>query len=254
MILNFRTLGAGHPLIILHGIFGSSDNWQSQAKVLAEKYKVYLVDLRNHGNSFHADEFHYGLMSNDILALMEAEGLSEASILGHSMGGKVAMHVACRFPEKIRQLIVVDIAPRHYLPHHQQIFEGFHSVQLSALKSRKEADEQMAAKIGDFGVRQFILKNLYRNKEGQFSWKLNLSVIEKNIEQVGAALPEVYRFDKETLFIRGSKSDYIRDEDKATILKQFPKASIETVTGAGHWVHAEKPADLLAMVTDFLLD
>lgn len=252
MILNFRTLGEGEPLIILHGVFGSSDNWQSQARAFAEKYKVYLVDLRNHGNSFHSDAFDYRVMSEDVQALMKSEGLEKAHVLGHSMGGKVAMYLACQFPQLVTQLIVVDIAPKYYLPHHQQIFQGFRSVTLSSLQSRKDADTQMSTIITDFGVRQFILKNLYRNKDGEFSWKLNLSAIENNIEKVGAGLPEAYSYSGPVLFVGGSKSSYIQPEDNADISRRFPNSKLVTVEGAGHWVHAEKPADLIATVLEFL--
>lgn len=252
MILNYRTLGEGEPLIILHGVFGSSDNWQSQGKAFAGKFKVYLVDLRNHGNSFHSDEFDYQVMSDDVVALMESEGIEQAYVLGHSMGGKVAMNLACRFQDLVKQMIVVDIAPKHYLPHHQQIFQGFYSVDLASLKSRKDADTQMSSIIQDFGVRQFILKNLYRDKEGQFSWKLNLKAVEQNIEKVGEGLPEGYTYAGSVLFISGSKSSYIQAEDKADIKSRFPNSAIEVVEGAGHWVHAEKPAELIASVLNFL--
>lgn len=252
MILNFRTLGEGEPLIVLHGVFGSSDNWQSQARVFAEKYKVYLVDLRNHGNSFHSDDFDYQVMSDDIVALMKSEGLEKAHVLGHSMGGKVAMYLASQFPQLVTQLIIVDIAPKHYLPHHQQIFEGFRGVDLPSLQSRKDADKQMSTIIKDFGVRQFILKNLHRNKDGAFSWKLNLNTIEKNIENVGAGLPEGYGYSGPVLFVGGSKSSYIQAEDISDIEARFPNSQLITIQGAGHWVHAEKPVELIATVLDFL--
>lgn len=252
MILDFRTLGEGEPLIVLHGVFGSADNWQTQAKSFSESHKTYLVDLRNHGKSFHSEVFDYHVMSEDVAQLMQSEGIDQAYILGHSMGGKVAMHLACRYPQLVKKLIVVDIAPRHYLPHHQQIFDGFNSVDLANLTNRKEADTQMSTKIADFGVRQFILKNLQRDKEGQFSWKLNLRAIEQNIEKVGAGLPEDYSFSGPTLFIRGSKSDYIKPEDEYLIKKPFPDAKVNTVEGAGHWVHAEKPEALIDQVLHFL--
>lgn len=252
MILNFRTIGEGEPLIILHGVFGSADNWQSQAKAFAGKFKVYLVDLRNHGNSFHSPVFDYHVMSDDVVALMQSEGISKAHVLGHSMGGKVAMYLACRFPHLVTRLIVVDIAPKHYLPHHQQIFEGLYSVELPTLKSRKEADTQMSTTIKDFGVRQFILKNLHRDKDGKFSWKLNLSAIEQNIEKVGEALSENYSYSGPTLFVGGSKSSYIQPEDQVNIKLHFPDSETVIVEGAGHWVHAEKPAELITFVQQFL--
>lgn len=252
MKLNFRTLGSGDPLIIMHGVFGSSDNWQTLGKVFAEKFKVYLVDLRNHGNSPHSSEFDYEVMVKDIIELMDDEGIHQSHILGHSMGGKVAMNLATQYPQRINQLIVVDIAPKHYPPHHQQIFEGFHSVDLAHLQNRKEADEQMAQVISNFGVRQFILKNLDRRKDGTFAWKLNLEAIEKAIEKVGAGMEDHVSFDGSSQFIAGGKSDYITKEDHALIHSYFPNAQIETINDAGHWVHAEKPQELCKMVIEFL--
>lgn len=252
MKLNFRTLGTGEPLIIMHGVFGSSDNWQTLGKVFAEKFKVLLVDLRNHGNSPHSDEFDYDVMVKDVVELMDDEGLTKAHILGHSMGGKVAMHLATQHPDKVDKLIVVDIAPKYYPPHHQQIFEGFHSVDLENLENRKDADEQMAKVISNFGVRQFILKNLDRKKDGSFGWKLNVDAIEQAVENVGEGLEEDVSFDGTTLFIAGSKSDYITDEDHDLIREHFPKALIASVKDAGHWVHAEKPKELGEMVMEFL--
>lgn len=250
--LNYRTLGAGNPLIVMHGVFGSSDNWQSVGKVLAEGYKVFLVDLRNHGNSPHSDEFTYEAMAKDVIELMDDEGLDKAHILGHSMGGKVAMHLATQFSERVNKLIVVDIAPKYYPPHHQQIFEGFHAVDLKSLETRKDADEQMGKVISNFGVRQFILKNLNRTKEGNFEWKLNLSAIEKAIENVGKSIDEEVSFDGACLFIGGSKSDYITPEDHDLIRSHFKSATIVSIKGAGHWVHAEKPEELIKSVSQFL--
>ena len=252
MKLNFRTLGAGDPLIIMHGVFGSSDNWQTLGKVFAEKFKVYLVDLRNHGNSPHSDEFDYDVMVKDVVELMDDEGLTKAHILGHSMGGKVAMHLATQHEDRVDKLIVVDIAPKYYPPHHQQIFEGFHSVDLEKLENRKDADEQMSKVISNFGVRQFILKNLDRKKDGSFGWKLNVDVIERAIEKVGEGIEGEVSFEGTTLFIAGSKSDYITEEDHDLIREHFPKAIIATVKDAGHWVHAEKPKELGEMVMEFL--
>ena len=252
MKLNFRTLGTGDPLIIMHGVFGSSDNWQTLGKVFAENFKVYLVDLRNHGNSPHSDEFNYNVMVKDVIELMDDEGLNKAHILGHSMGGKVAMHLATQHADRVDKLIVVDIAPKYYPPHHEQIFEGFHSVDLENLENRKDADEQMAKVISNFGVRQFILKNLDRRKDGSFGWKLNIDAIEQAVEKVGEGIEGDVSFEGTTLFIAGSKSDYITEEDHDLIRKHFPKTVIATVKDAGHWVHAEKPNELGEMVMEFL--
>lgn len=252
MKLHFRTLGEGYPLIILHGVFGSSDNWQTLGKVFAEQFKVYLVDLRNHGNSPHSEEFNYTVMMEDVVELMKDEGIEHAHVLGHSMGGKVAMHLATNYSDLVSKLIVVDIAPKYYAPHHQQIFNGFHSVDLANLKSRKDAEDQMSKVISNMGVRLFILKNLNRDKEGNFSWKLNVNAIEKAIEKVGSAIEDGVSFEKDTLFISGGKSDYIQKDDHPMIKSHFRNAKIETVEGAGHWVHAERPDELEKLVLNFL--
>lgn len=252
MKLNFRTIGEGTPLIVMHGVFGSADNWQTVGKVLAQTHKVYLVDLRNHGGSPHSDVFNYDVMAEDILELMADEQLQEACLLGHSMGGKVAMTFATKYPDRVSKLIVVDIAPREYPPHHQQIFKGFHAVKLDSLSSRSEADQQLSEVIGHSGIRQFILKNLTRDKEGLFHWKLNLAAIEKAASRVGSRLAQDASFEKETLFIGGDKSDYIQETDKDEIKRIFPASSLSMIQGAGHWVHAEKPKELIQLVSQFL--
>lgn len=253
MKLHFRTLGEGKPLIILHGVFGSSDNWQTLGKVFAEKFNVFLVDLRNHGNSPHSDVFDYQAMVEDVIELMDNEALDSAYLLGHSMGGKVAMHLSTQHPDRVAKLIVVDIAPKYYPPHHQQIFDGFHAVDLSKLQSRKEADEQMASSISNAGIRQFILKNLNRDKDGNFSWKLNVQAIENAVERIGAGLEDAaVAYSGETFFIGGGNSDYIKPEDHKLIKTYFPNSSIVMISGAGHWVHAEKPVELSKAVLTFL--
>ena len=252
MNLHFRTIGTGKPLIILHGVFGSSDNWQTLGRDFAKYAKVYLVDLRNHGKSPHSDEFNYTTMVEDIIELLDDEGLEKVDLLGHSMGGKVAMYLAALHPERVERMVVVDIAPKYYPPHHQQIFDGFHSVNLTMLRSRKDADEQMKAAIPNFAVRQFILKNLYRDTKGNFKWKLNIEAIEKGVKEVGAGLEADVSFEGHSLFIAGSKSDYITNDDYPMIQSLFPRAEIITIKGAGHWVHAEKPDELQESVLNFL--
>lgn len=252
MKLNFRKFGSGHPLFILHGVFGSSDNWQTLGKEFAENFEVYLIDQRNHGDSPHDEEMNYKAMSEDLAELMEDENLSSIFLLGHSMGGKTAMHLACDHEEKVDKLIVVDISPVVYPPHHQQIFEGFHAVNLPSLQSRKDADLQMAEKISDLGVRQFILKNLTRDKNNNYTWKINLDVLERNIENIGAGLSEGQRFEKPTLFIGGSKSNYINNDTHAPIKRHFPSSEIKMIAGSGHWIHAEKPEELAQLVVEFL--
>jgi esterase len=256
MKLHFRKLGPDTstqtPLFILHGVFGSSDNWQTVGKVLSENRPVYLIDQRNHGLSPHDDVFDYPSMARDMYDLVNTEGLSKINLLGHSMGGKVAMFFAGKFSELLDSMIVVDIAPRSYPPHHQQIFEGFHAVDPPTLSSRKEAVDRLSSVIKHPSIQQFLLKNLNRENDGSFSWKHNLGVIEENIENIGVALPNDQTFEGRTLFIGGTNSDYIVAEDHIDIIHHFPHASIEMIQGAGHWVHAEKPKELIQMVDVFL--
>lgn len=252
MEMNFKSIGQGTPVIILHGVFGSSDNWMSIAKALGEHHKIYLVDLRNHGDSFHDEVFTYDAMMEDLEAFIKKEKIQDPIILGHSMGGKLAMKFAVNHPDLFDKLIVVDIAPRAYPPHHQKILEGLKSIDLEQLKSRKDADDALAEYIQEKGVRQFLLKNLTRDKDGHFKWKLNLPVIAQKIENVGEGLEEQLASDKPTLFIRGANSNYIRNEDMIVIVSIFPNAEVKTIEGAGHWVHAEQPEAFLSLVQQFI--
>lgn len=253
MKLAYREIGEGEPLIILHGLFGSSDNWLSIARELEDRFKVYLVDQRNHGDSPHSEEFTYTAMAADIKEFVEEHGLENPLIMGHSMGGKTAMTFAVTYPELLKKLVVVDIAPRYYPVHHDRILEGLQSIDVENLQSRREADKALAEYVAELGVRQFLLKNLGRNSEGGYEWKINLPVISEQIENVGEALEEEKRFEKPVLFINGEKSGYIqRERDEPLIQQIFPQAKIETIAGAGHWVHAEKPTDVVEKVRAFL--
>lgn len=254
MELHYRSMGEGQPIIILHGVFGTSDNWQTFAKQIADQYQVFLPDQRNHGLSPHSDEFDYHVMAEDLREFIENHQLENPVILGHSMGGKVAMFFATKYPDKFDKLIVVDIAPRAYPVHHQKILEALGAVKINEITSRKEAEDQMKPIIAEAGIRQFLLKNLKREDNDGFGWKLNLAVISQNIERIGEAVDDSQTVDKPVLFVGGEKSDYIREEDHPLIRKIFPKARITMVPGAGHWVHAEQPKLLLEEVTGFLKD
>lgn len=246
-------MGEGAPLIILHGLFGSSDNWLSIARELESRYKVYLVDQRNHGDSPHSEEFTYSAMAADLKEFVEEHDIKAPVVVGHSMGGKTAMNFAVTCPNLLRKLVVVDIAPRYYPVHHDVILKGLQSIDVESLESRREADKALSEYVPELGVRQFLLKNLGRNSEGGYEWKINLPVINDQIENVGEALDEESRFEKPVLFINGAKSGYIKKErDEALIQQIFPKATIETIPGAGHWVHAEKPAEVIEKVRTFI--
>ena len=237
MKLNFKKTGTGKPLVILHGLFGSADNWFSIAKELEKDFTLYLVDQRNHGDSPHSEEWNYGVMVEDLKELIDEEGLDRIYLMGHSMGGKTAMNFAVEYPERVDRLIVADIAPRYYEVHHQTILEGLNSIKLDQIKSRKEADDQLAKYIDEVGIRQFLLKSLGRNSEG-FVWKINLPVITENIEEVGEELDSDGKYEGPTLFLGGSNSNYIRQEDLPDILEHFPNYQIEFVQDAGHWLLA----------------
>ena len=252
MELNYKSFGEGYPIIILHGLFGTLDNWQTIAKKLAANYSVYIIDQRNHGRSPHEETFNYAAMAEDLQAFMESHWIYEAHIIGHSMGGKTAMQFALTYPDLVNQLVVVDIAPKAYEGGHQAIFEALFSLDLSTITNRKEADAALLDRIPDLGVRQFLLKNLSNDKKGGYKWKMNLPVIYKNYEQILAALENQETFDRPTLFIRGGKSDYIQEEDLSQIKTFFPAAELATVAEVGHWVHAAAPTALLTLVNAFL--
>jgi pimeloyl-ACP methyl ester carboxylesterase len=253
MELFYKELGEGEQsIIILHGLFGSSDNWQNIGKVFSERYKVYLLDLRNHGRSPHSDTFTYEAMHEDVQEFIEQHQIKQPIVMGHSMGGKVAMHVALSYPHSISKLVVVDICPKYYPVHHDRILEGLSSIDLSKISSRQEADEQLSKFERSYTVRAFLLKNLYRNEEGKFAWRLNLAVIHSQIENVGEAISTDQVFERPVLFINGAKSDYINQEDTDLIHTFFPGAVVETIVDAGHWVHAEKPDEFIAVTNNFI--
>ncbi len=242
MQLHSRIEGEGKPLLIIHGFIGMSDNWKSFGSLYAaEGFQVHMVDLRNHGKSPHSDEFNYTAMSNDILEYCENHNLSRISIIGHSMGGKVAMLFATTYPEMVDKLIIADIGPKYYAPHHQDILAGLNAVDFSTKPDRAEVEETLYPYIPDFGTRQFLMKNLYWIEPGQLAFRFNLPVFNAKIESIGEALPEGNHFDQPTLFIRGGNSKYILDTDLPEIKKHFPKFELATIPNVGHWLHAENP-------------
>lgn len=255
MKLHFRKLGEGQPLIILHGLFGSSDNWQTVGKLLSEHFEVYLVDQRNHGHSPHSDWWNYQSMSDDLFELITDNHLESAVVLGHSMGGKTAMLFAIEYPAKLERLIIADIAPKYYPVHHHEIIKALTSINLDTVHTRKEAEEILSQYLNDFGTKQLLLKSLYWKEETakKLDWRFNLRVISKNIEAVGEPLKVVNKkCFVPALFLRGEKSKYVLDSDFEQITKTFPNAQLKTIANAGHWLHAEQPILFVKEVIEFL--
>lgn len=235
--------GSGKPLLILHGFLGMSDNWKTLGVQFAsEGFEVHILDLRNHGRSFQSEEFSYELMVEDIVKYCNEHYLEKINLIGHSMGGKTAMLLAARYPELVDKLIVADIGPKYYAPHHQDILAGLNAVDFTLKPSRNEVEAIVSNYISDFGTRQFLLKNLYWQEPGQLAFRFNLAVFNKKITEIGVSLPADLVFEKPTLFIRGGNSNYILDEDFEAIKVQFPNAIFETIPNAGHWLHVENPA------------
>lgn len=253
MELHSRIEGEGKPLLIIHGFLGMSDNWKTLGTQFAQQgYQVHMIDMRNHGKSPHSEEFTYEVMVQDVYDYCQQHQLEKIHLLGHSMGGKIAMLFATTHPEKVEKLIVADIGPKYYAPHHQVILAGLNAVDFSTQPSRAEVEETVSGYIKDFGTRQFLLKSLYWVTPGQLGFRFNLDVFNRKIETIGNALPFENHFDKPVLFLRGDKSDYILDGDFETIRYHFPEAQIVTVKNAGHWLHAENPKDFYESVMAFL--
>ena len=254
MKLFYRQVGEnGSPIIILHGIFGSSDNWLTIGKILGETHRVYMVDQRNHGQSPQSGDFDYNVMAEDLKEFIDDHKIENLMLIGHSMGGKTVMQFAMNYPDRFSKMIVVDIAPKFYPVHHSMILQGLASINLKTLKSRTEANDLLKRFEENEGVRQFLLKNLWRNpaKNNEFDWRINVPVITKNIDIVGFELSNEKPVIKPALFIRGSESYYIQPEDERKIWELFPNYELITIEGAGHWVQADKPKEFIEIVTQF---
>ncbi|MGX7667139.1 alpha/beta fold hydrolase [Flavobacterium pedocola] len=253
MELYSRIEGEGKPFLIIHGFLGMSDNWKTLSGQFAQLgLQVHTLDMRNHGKSPHSEDFSYEIMVQDVYEYCEKHQLDRIYLLGHSMGGKVAMLFATTYPEKVEKLIVADIGPKHYPPHHQKILAGLNAIDFSQQPGRAEAEAVLSQYINDFGTRQFLLKNLYWVTPGQLGFRFNLDVFNRKIEVIGKALPFENTFEKPTLFLRGDKSDYILDADFETIRYHFPDSEIVTIQNAGHWLHAENPFDFFTVVSEYL--
>jgi esterase len=252
MQLHYQSFGAGFPLIIMHGLFGSSDNWQPVAKKLEARFEVSTVDLRNHGRSPHSEEFSYAVMAEDLREFMAQRGFARAHVLGHSLGGKAAMTFALQYPELVSKLVVVDMGPKTYAPWHVPLFEAMLALDLDLFRERGEIDKALAPVIPDVRTRMFLLKNLGRDDLWKFKWKLNLPSIYRNYPQLKDAIECNGTFNGPALFVKGGKSDHILAEDVPRIVKLFPRARVEELPSAGHWVHADDLEGLVKALKEFL--
>ena len=252
MRLHFKSLGHGPPLVMLHGLFGSGDNWLAVAPKLARQFRVFLLDLRNHGASPHNPEMNFSVMAADIAEFFDDQKLAAANLLGHSLGGKVAMQFAFDFPARVEKLVVVDIAPRAYPHEHDAIFAALLALDLRKYRSRKEVEDALAPALPDLALRQFLLKNLKLVSSSVFEWRIPLNAIFENYPKLCRALTANEPFSKPVLFIRGGESPYITDTDAPLIHQLFPHVKIETIFQARHWVHADAPDEFVRLVSEFL--
>ena len=242
----------GPAVIILHGLFGNQGNWAWHARELSAEYAVYAMDLRNHGRSGWSREHDYRVMAEDVLETMTDLGLEVAHVIGHSMGGKVAMQLALMAPDKVEKLVVVDIAPVAYENESFTPLEAMQAVPLDTITSREEADAALAEYIDTDAIRDFLLTNLQRDEQGRFQWRCNLEVIAEHFDSIRGALPAQGHFDGSTLVIKGSLSPYVQEKHRDDIERLFPDVSLKIIDSAGHWVHSEKPRAFLKIIRAFL--
>jgi esterase len=252
--LNYKEYGSGDKIVIvLHGFLGSLDNWHSLATEWGNNgLHIYTIDQRNHGRSPHTDHHSIPLMVEDLKDFMDQHYIDSAVILGHSMGGKVAMQFALDYPDRCSKLIVADMAPREYKPGHDDVFDAIFQVSLDTIQTRKEADDAMIPYLGDFGTRQFVMKSLERSADGHYRWKFNLRTLFQDYNDVIKAIHSSHAYSGPTLFIRGGLSLYVKDSDMDDIKALFPAAAIHTIDEAGHWLHADKPKAFYEVVLNFV--
>lgn len=254
MELAYREFGSGQPLIILHGLFGQSDNWNTLAKRFAEKgFHVFTIDQRNHGLSPHSDEWDYYAMAADLHEFIKFHSLEAPILLGHSMGGKTVLFYDMLYPGTAKKIIVADIAPRAYEPHHDAVLKALNAVDFSDINTRKEAEAVLSQYLDDFGTKQFLLKNIYWKEDAskQMDWRFNLKTITEKYNNIGVESPEG-KSDTPALFMRGEKSNYITEPDEKDIAARYSNYQMETIANSGHWVHAEQPEAFFKAVMAFI--
>ena len=253
LALHHQIIGEGPPLVVLHGLFGSGTNWRSFSRSMSDRRQIHLLDLRNHGRSPHSDEMSYPLMAEDLFEYLDRQSLETVTLMGHSMGGKVAMRAALEAPERVSALVVVDIAPVPVGKDHVPFIRAMQSIDLDRVSRREAASEMLADAVPDPGLRQFLLQNLERDNGG-YRWRLNLPALAANMSALHDFPVDSgnNRYDGPALFVRGEQSDYVPERHFDLIRDFFPAAEIRTVAGAGHWLHAEKPQAFAEAVTPFL--
>lgn len=251
MKLHYQDIGEGHPLVLMHGLFGSADNWRSMARYFSRFYRVISVDLRNHGRSPHSDTQDFVSMAADIEQLCGDLGLHKVHVIGHSLGGKVAMQFAAEQPAWVEKLVVVDISPRRYFSEHTPLMDAMLALDLNSLGSRTAVDEALSEKVRDKSVRQFLLMNLQSDDNGLY-WRINLPALKANYQQLMAPVCEDMTVSADSLFVYGGSSEYVTAEDRSLIKHHFPQAQFQAIEKAGHWVHAERPQQFKQVVEDFL--
>lgn len=251
-LLHSTILGSGQPFIILHGYFGMSDNWKSLGAKFSENFEVHLIDQRNHGRSFHSEDFDYELLVEDLHKYIQHYQLKNAILLGHSMGGKVAMQFAVTYPELVDKLLVADISPRFYKPHHEDILAALNAVNFSLHNTRKKVEDVLRIYIKEEGTLQFLLKNVYWKHKDELAFRFNLQSLMEHNGEVGEALPSFTVYNGETLFLKGENSNYLTKDDKTLIEAHFPNLKMVTIKNAGHWLHAENPIQFYGEVINFL--
>ncbi|GHG71346.1 acyl-CoA esterase [Alishewanella longhuensis] len=252
MILHYQLSGSGPAVVLIHGLFGSFENLGSIARALSDDFQIINIDVRNHGRSAHSDEMNYPLLATDLADTLAHLQIKPFALVGHSMGGKIAMEYALRYPDSVARLVLADIAPVSYHARHQSIFAGLNNVDFAHLSSRAEADKRLAQHIHEPGVRQFLLKSLDKTDNG-FRWRFNLAALHTHYAELIGAPQAGGQFNGPALFIKGGDSDYILPEHRPLIVQHFPHAQAKVIQGTGHWLHAEKPAAFNKLVRDFLL-
>ena len=248
MVLYSKILGnSDKHILILHGFLGSGDNWMSVAKKLSQQdFCIHLIDQRNHGRSFHSDEFNYELMCSDLYNYINYYKIKRPILIGHSRGGKTVMKFSLNFPKHVSKLFVIDTSPKYYPVHHSYIIDAIKKIDFNILDNRKKIKSELEKWITDNGVLQFIMKNIYRKEEGLLDFRFNLKSLSNNINIIGEEIKSPNKFNELTYFFRGEKSNYILDTDNHIILKYFPNSKVISIPNAGHWLHADNPTTFIS--------